>query len=140
MRGSSNVGSTADETGAVSNRLGPGTPAFTAYKISELPTIWHDCLAHPGTAYVALEVPDTPWGWSYYRWYASVADRNSPGVYVPVMMVNMHDYNGGTAQRKAAAAVLRSLLETGRPTANWIRVLKDTQQLGNQSQTPSLQE
>ena len=125
MSRASNAGSAAPAAGAVPSSLGEGTPAFTAFKTADLPRVWRDCLADPRTKYVALEVPDVPWGRLYYRWFTEFAAAAPPGEYLPVMLLNLHDYNGGSGQQEAARGVLRSLLETGKPTPAFLRILDE---------------
>ena len=104
----------------VPNSLGPGAPPFVAWQVDELPAEWRITHMHPDTRYVAVELPDTPWGIAYYRWFCSELGDDAAGV--GCMVVNMVDYNGGSNQREQAAECLRSLLQTGKP-ANFVRVL-----------------
>ena len=92
-----------------------------AWKVEELPVEWRITHMHPDTKYVAVELPDTPWGIAYYRWFCNEFDDDASGV--GCMVVNMVDYNGGSNQREQAAECLRSLLQTGKPPANFVRVL-----------------
>ena len=104
--------------------LGPGTPPFQAWRIDEMPAEWQATQRHPDTKYVAVEVPDTPWGRAYHDWFR-FGGQFSPehlGVFAAVMVVNMHDYNGGADQRAQAARVLRSLLEAGKPPPCFVRL------------------
>ena len=50
MSRASNVGSAAPAAGAVPSSLGQGTPAFTAFKTTELPQIQNDDLGEEGRA------------------------------------------------------------------------------------------
>jgi hypothetical protein len=125
MSRASNAGSAAPAAGTVPSSLGQGTPAFTAFKTADLPQEWRACLADSRTKYVALEIPDVPWGRVYYSWYVNFASTAPPGKYLPAMLLNLHDYNGGSGQQEAAKGVLRSLLETGRPTPAFLRILDE---------------
>lgn len=121
----SNAVTTASASGPVADRLADGTPPFSAIRICDLPRAWRQSLEHPRTRFVAVEIPDTPWGRKYYDWYTAFAERASRDEFVPAMLLNMHDYNGGTGQREAAGQFLRSLLESGRPTPSFVRILVD---------------
>ena len=105
----------------VANSLRPGAPPFGAWQVDELPAEWRTILMHPDTSYGAVELPDTPWGIAYYRWFCSEFDDDAHSVGCTV--VNMADYNGGSNQRQQAADCLRSLLQTGKPPAHFVRVL-----------------
>jgi hypothetical protein len=78
--------------------------------------------------WVAVELPDRPWGHAYHAWFASnytVADFKE---YTPTCVVNMQDYNGGNKQKENAAEVLRFLLETGKPPPHFLRILHPEKQ------------
>ena len=74
--------------------------------------------------FVAVELPDRPWGHAYHAWFASNYTVSDFGEYAATCVVNMQDYNGGNMQREHAAEVLRFLLETGKPPPHFLRILK----------------
>ena len=120
-------GHAADETEEVKDRLADGAPPFSLWKRSELPAEWRrSCSA--GQLYVALELPDTPWGRTYYRWACRQLEASSDEN-LPVMLASMHDFRGEDehGRRVSAAMCLRSLLATGKPPAHFARILEAPQ-------------
>ena len=118
------MSSPASDAAQVPASLFPGGPVFKAWKLAELPSEWQATLRHPETMYVAVELPDMPWGRAYSDWFSAnftVADHD---IWVAVCVVNMADYHGGEGQREQAARVLRYLLETGKPPPDFLRILK----------------
>ena len=88
-------------------------------------------LEDPNTLYVAVELPDMPWGHAYHAWFAanySVADFKE---YACTCVVNMHDYNEGNMRHERAAEVLRSLLQTGKPPAHFMRLIQPEGRMPN---------
>ena len=88
-------------------------------------------MARPGYKsqfYVAVELPDTPWGRCYYAWAVqqlqALPEDSSA---LPVMVSSMHDFRGvGADQRRAdAAECLRALLATGKPPAFFATVMQE---------------
>ena len=105
----------------VPNSLGPDTPSFVAWKVEELPVEWQKARKHPDTKCVAVELPDTDFGFSYYQWFCSVIGKEESGL--GCVLVNMQDYHGGSKQEEQAAESYRSLFLTGKPSANFVRLL-----------------
>jgi len=59
------LGHAANEADEPEDRLAEGSPGFSLWKRSELPSEWRrSCSA--GQVCVAIELPDTPWGRAYY--------------------------------------------------------------------------
>ena len=104
--------------------LYPGGPPFQAWKLDELPRQWRQSLHHPDTLYVAVELPDLPWGHAYNAWFSSSFDVSDFGTYAAVCVINMQDYKSGQNQREHAGKALRCLMETGKPPPDFLRVLK----------------
>jgi hypothetical protein len=102
----------------------PGGPPFQAWKLSELPRQWRQSLNHPDTLYIAVELPDMPWGHAYNAWFSSFHSVADFDTYAAVCVMNMQDYNYGQDQRERAGNVLRHLLETGKPPPDFLRILK----------------
>jgi hypothetical protein len=109
---------------AVPTSMYPGGPPFQAWKLSELPELWKQSLDRPDTLYVAVELPDLPWGHAYHAWFASTYSVADFDTYAAVCVMNMQDYNYGQDQRNRAGNVLRYLLETGKPPPDFLRILK----------------
>ena len=120
-------GHAADEAEEIKDRLADGAPAFSLWKRSELPAEWRrSCTA--GQVCVALELPDTPWGRTYYKWACLQLEVPSDEN-LPVMLASMYDFRGEDehGRRASAAMCLRSLLATGKPPAHFARILETSQ-------------
>jgi hypothetical protein len=118
------MSASSSNASAVPTSVYPTAPPFQAWKLSELPEEWKKSLNEPNTMFIAVELPDRPWGHAYHAWFASnfrVADFDE---YAAVCVVNMKDYNNGNMQIERAAEVLRFLLETGKPAPHFLRILK----------------
>ena len=114
--------STADTEGhGRTSSMGPGRPTFQLWKVDEIPKVWADTLRHPDTSYLAIEVPDFGFGRRYYEWAVAQLQAAEHGVYLAVMLCNQQDYRGGS--RSDVTECLRSLLETGKPPAHFVRIL-----------------
>ena len=93
--------------------LGPHTAPFRLWKRSDLSAAWQ---ALPASAWLAIELPDTPWGRAYYRWASAEGGDGPPtGNSIGVMLVNMHDYRHPGNASAEAGRCLRALLQDGRP-------------------------
>ena len=107
------------------DRLGEGTAPFTLWRSGDLPPEWAQHFA-VGHAYVAVELPDTPWGRAYYGWACAQLGLESAGTdAVPVMLASMHDFRGlpEHAQRiQEARNCLQALLGSGRPPQHFVRI------------------
>jgi hypothetical protein len=107
---------------AIKDSLAPDTARFNLWKHSELPTEWKTASTDIG--FTAVELPDTPWGNSYYTWACKELDTvKHPEEYVSCMVCNMHDYrDGGEQAKQASADCFWSLLNSGRPPKHFIHV------------------
>ena len=112
------------------NSLGPGTPEFRLWLVSELPVEWAQSpdeaqLAEAarsmevpvGTlqAHTFVELPDCPWGRAYHRWATAELDRlaaTTPLRHVPILVSNLEDFR---ATGRSEEVVLRFLLQSGKP-------------------------
>jgi hypothetical protein len=113
--------------------LGPDSPQFQLWKVSELPAVWArepdrrqlaeaaDVMGVPIDAlqcHTFVELPDCPWGRAYHRWATAELDRlpaataAAPPTYLPVLLSNLGDFREGG---RSEAVVLRSLLDSGKP-------------------------
>ena len=104
----------------VPSSLGPHTHPFVAWKVEELPVEWQKARKHPDTKCVAVELPDTDFGFSYYQWFCSEIGKEESGL--GCVLVSMKDYSGGSKQDEQAARCYGSLLLTGKPSANFVRL------------------
>ena len=102
----------------------PSAPPFQAWKLDELPEPWKESLRDPNTRYIAIELPDMPWGHAYHAWYASNHTTKDFDKYAACLVVNMKDYNGGKDQEQRSKELLRALLQTGKPPPHFIRLLR----------------
>ena len=109
---------------AIPGSLHPGGPPFQAWKLSELPDEWKKSLQDPNTLFIAVELPDMPWGHAYHAWFASNYTVSDFGEYAATCVVNMQDYHEGIQRNEHAAEVLRSLVQTGKPPPHFLRILK----------------
>ena len=97
----------------VRNSLADGCPAFGLLSREDLPERWR---ALPPTARLGVEVPDTPWGRTYYAWaVAELARAPTDTDNLGVMLTSMADFRAPGDARAEAARCLRALLETGKP-------------------------
>jgi hypothetical protein len=114
----------------VRGSLAEGTPAFRLWTEAELPAEWRQAVARPGYGshfFVAVELPDTPWGRCYYAWaIRELEGLPSDSGVLPVMVSSMFDFRGvGAAQRRTdAAECLRALAATGKPPAHFVTVME----------------
>jgi hypothetical protein len=140
MSNSASTRASSDDAPGAS--LAPGTPGFQLWRKDALPEVWRRqpdnrqlqaAAANLGIpaaslqAYVALELPDTPWGRKYYWWAQACLDampRQESSDFLPVMLVSNFDYTGGGPQvaREACAELLQALLSSGRPPKHFSRV------------------
>ena len=118
------MSASSSNVSAVPASVYPTAPPFQAWKLSELPEAWKQSLREPNTMFIAVELPDRPWGHAYHAWFASNFSVTDFDEYAAVCVVNMKDYNNGNMQIERAAEVLRSLLETGKPPPHFLRILK----------------
>ena len=118
--------------GSQRSSLAPDSPAFQLWRRSELPAEWRSRSVVTPTRQiaVALELPDTPWGRSYYGWACErLASETEATDFIPVMLTSMHDFRGlpdERGRRQAAADCLRSLIESGKPPPHFARILEES--------------
>ena len=108
--------------------LEPSSAAFAAWRISELPPAWLATARLPNTLAVAIELPDLPWARQYQACFARNFGDGAASEFVAIMVVNMADYYGGDSgrdQAMRALEALRSLVRTGRPAPNFIRITRE---------------
>ena len=106
----------------VRNSLADGCPAFGLLSREDLPEQWR---ALPPTARLGVEVPDTPWGRTYYAWaVAELARAPTDTDSLGVLLTSMADFRAPGDARAEAARCLRVLLETGKlPRDHVVQVL-----------------
>ena len=114
------MSASSSNASAVPTSVYPGGPPFQAWKLEE----WKKSLDEPNTMFIAVELPDRPWGHAYHAWFASTFSVEDFDTYAALCVVNMQDYKNGRMQIESAANVLRSLLETGKPPPDFLRILK----------------
>ena len=112
---------------AIPSSMYPGSPPFQAWKLDELPELWKESLRDPNTRYIAVELPDEPWGHAYHTWFAANHTTKDFKVLAASMVLNMQDYNGGRDQERQSREVLQSLLQTGKPPPHFIRLLHQSE-------------
>ena len=127
------VMSTSYDSGIPSSMY-PGAPPFQAWKLDELPEMWKESLRDPNTRYIAVELPDEPWGHAYHAWFAANHTTKDFKVLAASMVLNMQDYNGGRNQERRSREVLQSLLQTGKPPPHFIRLLHQSEASDTMSQ------
>ena len=103
-----------------------------------MPLAWHNSQGRGSTRFVAVELPDTPWGRSYY---ALVCQQlfavENHAERVPCMLCSMADFRGPEQGAKSATAdCLRSLLTRGRPPLHFARFLD--QEAGRRAGLPAV--
>ena len=108
------------------DRLGEGTAPFRLWWRADLPSVWRQHFTDDH-CYVAVELPDAPWGRAYYSWACNqLAALPEDSGAVPVMLCSMADFRGhpeGEQRIAAARECLRALLEGGRPPQHFARIL-----------------
>ena len=112
---------------AIPSSMYPGAPPFQAWKLDELPELWKESLRDSNTRYIAVELPDEPWGHAYHAWFAANHTTKDFKVLAASMVLNMQDYNGGRDQERRSREVLQSLLQTGKPPPHFIRLLHQSE-------------
>ena len=119
----------------VRDSLGEGCPVFSLWTRDDLTDEWlADSRSYiagnfPGS-YIAVELPDSPWGRAYYHWAVSqLSQLGDNTVILPVMLASMADFRGlAEPERQAASAeCLQSLLQTGRPPKHFARIMRQVQ-------------
>ena len=112
----------------VQSSLGPETAPFRQWKRSDLSAAWQ---ALPASAWLAIELPDMPWGRAYY-WWAVEQNGTAPptGDDIGVMLVNMQDYRHPDDPRAEAMRCLRALLHDGRPPVEHVVRTFGSEELG----------
>jgi hypothetical protein len=122
------------------DRLGPSTPQYSLLTEDDLPSEWlrpvdESCLQEMALQLgvravvptTAVELPDYPWAWHYERWSRTVIDEAHQRDEKPlcVMVVSRSDFRNLQTERQRteqSAAVLRSLIQTGRPLPLYSRI------------------
>ena len=110
--------------------LAEGFPEFRLWHRDELPEEWRQIYASPG--YVAVELPDTPWGRQYHAWAVKELEKEmTDDTALPVMLTSMKDFRGENAEQRkqSAAEVLQCLAGHGKPPPFFARIMPtvDTQ-------------
>ena len=128
--------------GGPSDRLGPGTAAYSLLTYADLPNEWRQEV-NPATlqrmavqlgipvakASIAVELPDYPWAWHYEAWSRTEIENSAARGENPlvVMVVSRDEFRTGWPEAQGqrdrlAKSVLRSLLQTGRPLPLFARI------------------
>ena len=113
------------------NSIAPDLSDFQRWLRNELPAEWRSTSVVTSTRQiaVALELPDTPWGRTYYGWACErLASETEATDVIPVLLTSMYDFRGlldERGRRQAAADCLRSLIESGRPPPHFARILEE---------------
>ena len=93
--------------------MNPREPAaFVAIRADDAPAAWRNV---PEGSHLAIELPDFPISWAYLRWHW---EQPSDGL-VAIVVSAREQWADRTELR---AAVIRSLLHTGRPVPVWVYV------------------
>ena len=112
--------------------LRPDTAPFRLLQRGDLAQVWQDL---PDSCWLAIELPDTPWGRSYYRWAVEALGHEGrdpqPGG-LGVLLASIYDFRNfvdfpGDAHREAGRC-LQSLLVDGTPPRDHVvRVFRDSE-------------
>ena len=103
--------------------LGEGRPVFSLWTRNDLTDEWQ---ADAGS-YIAVELPDSPWGRAYYHWAISQLSQLGENTnFLPVMLASMADFRGLPEPERQVATgnCLQSLLETGKPPKHFARIMR----------------
>jgi len=101
--------------GPTESSVGPGTAPYRLLCKADLPDIWQPIPVKN----IGIELPDTPWGRSYYAWAIRelrLRENIAGSEEVPgVMLVSMANFREPEDARAAAVMCLQTLLAEGRP-------------------------
>ena len=102
--------------GPTESSVGPGTAPYRLLCKADLPDIWQPIPVKS----IGIELPDTPWGRSYYAWAIRelrLRENIAGSEEVPgVMLVSMANFREPENARAAAVMCLQTLLAEGRPS------------------------